>query len=113
MLLLWDNLQRKGSKTYGFIIPMGDIFISFPEGLTSGQRCRRMTAFLKPHAVSLAWWYIGSCLSAVCVSGCRTVVECSLLTSVIISVSLCEPVAGNTQQALYCQHVKQRKRQNL
>lgn len=39
--------------------------------------------------------------------------RCSLLTSVIILVSLCEPVAGKTQQALHFQHVMQKKRQNL
>lgn len=74
-----------------------------------------MTAFLsaEPCAVSLAWWYIGSHLSAVCLcQWMRDIVECSLLTSVIILVSLCEPVAGKTQQTLHCQHVMQ-KRQNL
>lgn len=56
-----------------------------------------MTAFLsaEPCAVTLAWWYIGSCLSAVCLcQWMRDIVECSLLTSVIILVSLCEPVAA-------------------
>lgn len=43
----------------------------------------------------------------------RTVAECSLLTSVIILVSLCEPVAGDTQQALHCRcdtHIHQKKK---
>lgn len=50
----------------------------------------------EPCAVGLAWWYIGSRLSIVCVCGCGTVVKCSLLTSVIILVSLCDPDAGKT-----------------
>lgn len=47
---------------------MGDIFVSFTKELTLGLRCQDVTAFLRtePCAVSLAWWYIGSCLSAVC-----------------------------------------------
>lgn len=73
-----------------------------------------MTAFLsaEPCAVSLAWWYSGSCLSAVCLCQCMrdSCREYSLLTSVIILVSLCESVAGKTQQGLHCQHVTQKKK---
>lgn len=61
-------------------------------------------------AVCLAWCRIGSRLSAVCLcQWMRDSVECRTLTSVIISVSLCEPVAGETERVLHCQHVIQTK----
>lgn len=97
---------------------MGDMFVSLflKEKLTLGLKYQAVKAFLsaEPCVASLAWWYIGSCLSAVCLcQRMRDIAECSLLTSVIISVSLREPVAGKTQQALHFQHVMQKKRQNL
>lgn len=51
---------------------MGDMFISSIKDLTVGLRCQDVTAFLRtePCAVTLARWYIGSCLSAVCLCQC-------------------------------------------
>lgn len=80
------------------------------------MRYHGVTAFLsgEPRAVSLPWWYIGSCLSAVCLCHVwmwRMVLEWSLLTSVIILVSLCEPVVekGTTNPSLPTCHGEEKE----
>lgn len=56
------------SKKLHLLIPMGDMFISFIQKADFMTEIQAVTAFLRaePYAVSLAWWYIGSRLSAVC-----------------------------------------------
>lgn len=66
---------------------------------------------VEPGSVTPARRLIGSRQSAVC-SWQQSWDSCSVWrapTSVITAASLCEPVAAKTQQALYCQHVTQKR----